>query len=130
MRNVEIERGVALEPKPPVHSDPVIGQAVALPANLGRQLDLRAKPERPRWAVRPDAAQQRKAFVEAELTVACAVGPSIVEAVYLAATEPVDAVAELNPNVTASGCTQHFLERGDVRAACGDLLRGERAPPR
>src|SRR5271165_6257837 len=122
MRNKEIEHGAALYPKPPVHRDPVVREAVALPANLGRQLDLGAKPERLRRAVRLDAAQQRNAFFKAELTVARAVGASIVEAVKLAATEPVDGVAEIHPEVAASGCAQHFLERGDVRATGGDLL--------
>jgi hypothetical protein len=130
MRNAEIERCAARKPKPPAHSDSVIRQPVAMPAKLSRQLDLRAKPERLCRAVGLDAAQQRKALVKAELTVARAVGTGIVEMVNLAATEPVDGVAELRPDVAASGCAQHFLERGDVWAARGDLFCDERAAAR
>src|ERR1700752_4241424 len=130
MRNADVKRGAALQSKSPAHRDPVIRQTVAMPANLRRQLDLRAKPDRLCRAVRLDAAQQREALVKAELAVARAVGASIVKAVNLAPTEPVDGVAELRPDVAASGCAQHFLERGDVRAACRDLSCDERTPAR
>ena len=81
-------------------------------------------------AIRHTQVQQREALVESELTVARAVGASIVEAVSRAVTKPVDGVAELQPDVAASGCAKYFLERGDVRAARGDLLCYDRTAAR
>jgi len=41
VRNVKIEQRSVVQPEPPAHRDPVVGQAVAMAGDLGDHLDLR-----------------------------------------------------------------------------------------